>query len=53
MDCRDDIKEGRRLLMVVVLGGRVIGYHRDLDNKGVRKEAASENCGICSRDTNI
>ena len=39
--------------MGVGLGGRGIGDHRDLDNKGVRKEVAGENNGICIRETNL
>ena len=35
------------------LGGRGIRDHGTLDNKGVRKVAAGNNRGICSRDINI
>ena len=39
--------------MGVSLGGRGIGDNLDLNNKGLREEAAGKNCGICSRETNI
>ena len=39
--------------MVVGLGGCGIGDHRDLDDKGIHKEAACNNGVICSRYTNI
>ena len=37
----------------MVLGGRGIGYNGNLTDKGVRKEAAGENRGICNKETNI
>ena len=39
--------------MGVQLGRRRIGDRGSLDDKGVCEEAAGNNCGICSRDTNI
>ena len=39
--------------MGVGLGGRGIGYHGDFSNKGLREEAAGNNSGIFSRETNI
>ena len=34
-------------------GGRSIGDHVDLSDKGVHEEKAGKNCRICSRDTNV
>ena len=39
--------------MGVVLSGSGIGDHGALENKGVRKYVEGENCGICSRETNM
>ena len=49
----DDIKEGQQHEMVVGLGGSSIEGHGNLENKGVRKEAAGTNHRICGRETNI
>ena len=35
------------------IGGLGAGGNKDLENKGVCEEAAGDNCGICSRETNI
>ena len=48
MDCGDDSKEGQQRGMGVGLGGRGIGDHMDLDNKGVCKEKTGNNHGYVS-----
>ena len=53
MDCGNDSKEGRRWGIGVGIGGRGIGCHSDLVNKGVCEEASGKNCRVCSRETNI
>ena len=35
------------------LGGRVIEYHGDLEDKGVREKVTGNNPVVCSRDTDI
>ena len=39
--------------MGVVLSRRGVGVYRDLADKGVREEAAGNNRGLCSGDTDI
>ena len=46
-------EEGRHRGMGVVLSGHGTGYHRDLDDKGVREEATGNNRVVCIRETSI
>ena len=39
--------------MGVGIGERGIGYHGDMDNKGVSMEEARKNNVVCIRETNI
>ena len=39
--------------MGVGLGGRGVGSYRDFSDKGFHEEAAGNNRGVCTRDTNI
>ena len=52
-DCGNGCEEGLLRGMGVVLGGHGIGSNRELANKGVREESASNNSVLCSREGNI
>ena len=52
-DCGNDSEEGQWWIMGVGLGVHGVGGCRYLFGKGVSEEAASNNCRVCIRETDI